>query len=215
MNNLICFSHYTAGGLLCDIFNDTFSNIANGGINNKAHSIGKIGDSETIFTEFNLADFTRALDDNPVPDGMWIGTHCHPQTLPVEIFGRVVNITTATYKSKLYRWARAYHQYFALQWLGITGMGKIDKMRETAKNYIPSFAPVFADNVENLEFADLVEQTQEFYKVIDNIDATKHIARWRELNNFLYAPTLWTSDVADAFYQAECELALNRFYRYE
>jgi hypothetical protein len=215
LNNLVCFPHYTSGGLLCDIFNDTFSNIAKGGINNKAHSIGKIGDSETVFTEFNPEDFIKALADNPVPAGTWIGTHCWPQTLPVELFGRVVNITTATYKSKLYRWARAYYQYFNPQWSGITGMEKTDKMRETAKNYIPSFDPVFADNVENLEFADLVEQTQEFCKVVGIIDAEKHIARWQELNNFLYDPKLWTSDVADAFYQAEFELSLNRFYRYE
>ena len=52
---LVCFPHYTCGGLLCDILNDTFSNIGtNGGINNIHHSIGKIGDVDTVQTNFDL-----------------------------------------------------------------------------------------------------------------------------------------------------------------
>jgi hypothetical protein len=43
--NLICFPHYTCGGLLCDIMEDTMSEFAdNGGIASPTHNVGKIGD---------------------------------------------------------------------------------------------------------------------------------------------------------------------------
>ena len=46
--NLICFPHYTCGGVLCDILNQTFSPVlSHGGLGSIHHAIGKIGDYPT------------------------------------------------------------------------------------------------------------------------------------------------------------------------
>lgn len=214
MHNLICFPHYTCGGLLCDILSNTFSPVAeNGGINSINHSFGKIGDSPTVFDDYNPDDLIDSL--NEIPAGAWIGTHCWPGRLPPEKFDRIIVVTTTAYKSKLYRWQRAYHNYFAPKWTELTGMEQVDKLRETAKNYLIPFNPVVADNIENIEFADIVENTVEFQSILAGIDAEHHLNRWQELNHFLYRPTVWTDSVADALYQAEVETHLNRFYRYQ
>jgi hypothetical protein len=52
--NLICFPHYTCGGLLCDILNGTFSEItSDGGVNSIGHGLGKIGDSDTVMIDYD------------------------------------------------------------------------------------------------------------------------------------------------------------------
>ena len=57
---LVCFPHYTAGGLLCDILQGKFSVIGtNNGINSNEHSLGKIGDSDTVYTDFDAEILTR------------------------------------------------------------------------------------------------------------------------------------------------------------
>ena len=62
--NLICFPHYTCGGLLCDILSNTFSPIdKNGGIKSIEHNIGKIGDTPTVLTEFDTADLNNRLSN--------------------------------------------------------------------------------------------------------------------------------------------------------
>ena len=215
MYNLICFPHYTCGGLLCDILNNTFSPVGNnGGIDSITHKLGKIGDTSTVYTDYDPTELMTSLDSLDIPNGSWIGTHCWPGNLPVERFGRIISVTTSTYRSKLYRWARAYHYFFQPNWQDLSGIELTDKMRETAKNYIIPFAPFFADNIEHVEFADVVEKTQEFFHVV-RTTATPHLDRWQKLNNFLYDPAVWTNKVADSLYQAEFEKELNRYYRYE
>ena len=66
----------------------------------------------------------------------------------------------------------------------------------------------------NVEFADIVETTPEFYYAIDHRESASHIARWKEVNYFLYAENFWKSEVVDQFYQAELEIKLGRYYRY-
>ena len=90
----------------------------------------------------------------------------------------------------------------------------MDKLRETAKNYVIAFDPVHADNVENIEFADVVNQTAELSYVIGTRDIKKHMDRWKKINNFLYKKNFCTSEAANAFFQAEFELTHKRYYRY-
>jgi hypothetical protein len=215
MANLICFPHYTCGGLLCDILNQKFSSVTtNGGLNSVQHSIGKIGDTDTIFTNYDPNAFIQRVSAMEIPDESWIGTHCWPGRLPLEHFGKVLVVTTTTYKSKIYRWARAYYHYFAPQWHNLTGIGIIDKARETAKNYIIPFEPLSGPNIQNLEFADVVETTQEFCQAVDFCDYTRHIDRWRDVNAFLYKQKFWQSDIVNYYYQAEFEVNLGRYYVY-
>lgn len=215
MPNLICFPHYTCGGVMCDILSDTFSPLAaNGGIHSLQHSIGKIGDTNTVFTEYDPQQFMDNVLSMNLLENSWIGTHCWPGLFPLNEFGQIIVITTTTFKSKIYRWARAYHHYFAPQWRELTGMYLVDKTRETAKNYVIPFLPVFAPNVINVEFADVVETTKEFQYSINYRDCAKHVQRWKEINYFLYADKFWDSEIVQCFYQAEFEINLNRYYKY-
>lgn len=216
--NLICFPHYTCGGLLCDIFNQTFSNItAKGGVNSIAHALGKIGDADTVLVEYDQQMFmslVKSLDSN---HAKWVGTHCWPGGLDLGMVDQVVVITTATSRSKLYRWARAYHHYYMKSdlWLSVSGQQRIDKERETAKNYLPAFAPVDQPNVINLEFAEVVENSKEFQKLTAQYETVQHVDRWRQVNSFLYAADIWNSDAFKRFYEAEAEHGLGTHYVYQ
>ena len=211
---LICFPHYTCGGLLCDILNDTFSPVApNKGISSVEHSLGKIGDVDTVNKDFSISKLISKLES--IDTNNWIGTHCWPGHLPLEKFYCVICVTTSTWPSKLYRWLRVYHHYFSEQWSHLTGIELVDKIRETAKNYHVAFDPVIASNIINLEFAEVVENTAEFRHVAKGHDIAQHIERWQSINNFLYEKSLWQNHLVKAFYQAELELNLQQYYRYE
>jgi len=212
---LVCFPHYTCGGLLCDILNDTFSVIgANGGINSIHHSLGKIGDVDTVQTNFDAEKLIQAISLRSSGDNSWVGTHCWPGALPVDRFEHIIAVTTSTWKSRLYRWTRSYHHYFAPQWIRLSGMTQIDKTRETAKNYHIAFDPVMANNVVNIEFADIVENTQEFKHIVKDYSIERHMERWQSINSFLYTD-IWNAPSTHAFYQAEVEINLQKYYRYE
>jgi hypothetical protein len=212
---LVCFPHYTCGGLLCDILNNTFSTVSpNGGINSRHHSFGKIGDVDTVQINFDPEKLMQIMSQKLLGDNSWIGTHCWPGALPLDQFERIISITTTTWKSKLYRWTRSYHHYFSPRWTHLTGMAEIDKIRETAKNYHVAFDPVMADNVINIEFADIVENTQEFKHIVKDHSIERHIERWQSINNFLYTD-IWNAQSTHAFYQAEVEINLQRYYTYE
>ena len=211
---LICFPHYTCGGLLCDILNNTFSDIGpNGGIDSVAHRLGKIGDVDTINTNFSPEELAIRLKS--IDTTQWIGTHCWPGNMSIDDFESIICITTSTWPSKLYRWLRVYHHYFCPQWNHLSGMELADKIRETAKNYHVAFEPVMAKNVINLEFAEVVENTKEFQQVVQGHQVKKHFDRWQSINSFCYKDSLWNDPVVKAFYQAELELNLHQYYRYE
>lgn len=212
---LVCFPHYTCGGLLCDILNNTFSNIgANGGINSIHHSFGKIGDTATVQTQFDPARIMQTISSRTSDDNVWAGTHAWPGALLLDQFDNIIAVTTSTWKSKLYRWTRSFHHYFAPQWTQLSGIERVNIIREIAKNYHVEFAPVIADNVINIEFADIVENTQEFKHVFKDYSIDRHIERWQSINHFLYTD-IWTAESTQAFYQAEVEINLQRYYRYE
>ncbi len=213
MAKLICFPHYTCGGLICDILNDTFSAVgSNGGISSFHHSLGKIGDNSAVFADFDVAEFMRNLPDLPK---QWLGTHCWSGRLPLDQFEQVINITTTTYKSQAYRWVRTYHHYYVKTWPALSGMELQDKLRCTAKNYLIPFEAVEHQCVYNIEFADIVEDTQEFRALVGTADVEKHLDRWKKINNFLYDEKLWSSDLVKALYQAQVEKNLNRPYIYQ
>lgn len=215
MFNLICFPHYTCGGLLCDILNNTWSRIGTrGNICSTHHGLGKIGDAATVFTEFSPQELLNKLNNLRIDENSWIGTHCWPTAELIKEFDQIIVVSTSTSRSQLYRWARVYQHFFKPQWETLTGMERIDKMRETAKNYIIPFEPVQDPNVCNLEFADVVENTNEFQYAINYADYKQHLDRWKEINSFLYDQDFWNSDAVKSFYQAEHEVKLGRYYRY-
>ena len=212
---LISFPHYTCGGLLCDILNDTWSPVdVHGGIVSIQHNRGKIGDAAGIYDDFDEdALFESLVDVDPTS---WTGTHCWLGNLQRPRNMQVINVTTVTYRSRLYRWTRAWHHLYAksLPWQGLYGIDAIDKHRETAKNYISSFQPVHQSNFVNIEFSDIVECKPSFLKLVgSNVD--RHMDRWREVNDFLFRDSVWTSDPAQRFHEAEYEISLGQPYVYQ
>ena len=216
--NLICFPHYTCGGLLCDILNRTFSELTpNGGINSIEHSLGKIGDTDTVMIEYDQEMLLEVLNKLNFHCTRWIGTHCWPKQLDLSVMNQVIVITTTTFRSKLYRWIRAYHHYYSKsnEWTSVTGQQRIDKERETAKNYLVPFKPIFQPNVINIEFAEVVEYSAEFRNLTAPYNTDQHLDRWRKLNSFLYDSKFWSDTAAQRFYEAELEVCLNKYYVYQ
>jgi hypothetical protein len=216
--NLICFPHYTCGGLLCDILNNTFSPVANNkGIASINHNYGKIGDADTVMTEFDAEKFISDISKNNIPQNAWIGTHCWPKKIDLSIFEKVLVITTTTFRSKIYRWARAYYHYYyeSDPWVAVDGQQRIDKERETAKNYLIPFLPIFQPNVVNIEFAEIVESTKSFNNITFGFSVNGHMNRWKQINNFLYDEQFWNSNPVKRYYEAEHELNLQTYYVYE
>jgi len=215
--NLICFPHYTCGGLLCDILQQTFSDVgANGGIASTNHNLGKIGDADDILVTYDPALLYKKLDSFNLKDTDWVTTHCHPRLLDFSKFDSIIVVTTTTFKSKIYRWVRAYHHYYynSVPWTSVSGLDRIDKERETAKNYLKPFFPVIADNITNIEFSEIVENTEIFKKLVGDLETEKHLIRWRSLNSFLYNAKIWSQDSVTRFYEAEVEVNLGIQYLY-
>lgn len=216
--NLICFPHYTCGGLLCDIFNETFSPVSkNGGIGSIHHNVGKIGDTLTVMIDFDPDDFSKKLKSFSIDPKLWIGTHCWPGQADVSMCDQIVVITTTTFRSKLYRWMRVYHHYYNKleEWNSLNAVDKIDKERETAKNYLIAFKPVHKENVINIEFSEVVENSVEFGRLVGQKNIEQHMQRWRSINSFLYEKDIWNTVPVKRFYEAELECNLNKYYVYQ
>lgn len=202
---IICFPHYTCGLLLCNILNEDSGNYY--------HEAGKIGDSNTIFDQFDLNDLMAQINDFDIGN-KWISSHCWlgPH---INLFDKVINVTTETYKSKLYRWLRTYYHYFSIKqdWKDLSGIDYIDKVRETAKSYMVPFKSITADNVINIEFADIVESNTALKKIYSK-DIEKYMAPWKLKNLFLYDDHIMITEPAKRFHEAEYEIVTGRNYVY-
>lgn len=215
---IVCFPHYTCGGLLCDILNNTFSSVGpHGGLVGLHHNLGKVKfiDTNSILDNFDSREFVDLIKQTKTT--RWVSTHCWPGNVDTNEFEKVIVVSTNTYKSRLYRWIRSYHHYYSKEpsWSDITDQEKIDKERETAKNYLQPFEAVHKPNVVNIEFSEVVDQSVSFRKLVENCDYHKHIVRWREINNFLYNDNLLNSRAAKRFHEAEMEILQNQHYIYE
>lgn len=214
---LVCFPHYTCGGLLCDLLNHKISKTGkNGGVNNTQHNLAKIGDSDSVFYNYDVDQLMQRLATIKTQD--WLGTHCWPGLLPLDQFDQVINVTTVTHRSQIYRWLRAYQFYYleSKPWLEQHGQARIDKERETAKNYLVPFEPVAHRNVINLEFSEVVEHQPSFANLIrDHKAAGNNIQGWQQQNDFLYSLPPWTKVASTRFHEAELEVKLNTYYEYQ
>jgi hypothetical protein len=216
MLNLVCYPHYTAGALLCDILNTTMSDLDDrGGIHNTMSSQGKIMDvdSDSVLTEFDGKEFVRQIQDLDILPGTWIGTHHWPGAFDISAFDQIICLTTCTARSQQYRWLRACNHWFRPQWQNFTGIDLVDKMRETAKNYLVPFQSV--PNTTNIEFSDIVENTARFQQVCGAQDSLESLKRWQQTNAFLYDPGIWNSQAMLAWHQAQYEIALQQPYQYQ
>ena len=77
--------------------------------------------------------------------------------------------------------------------MAVLDQARIDKERETAKNYLVPFLPTQGKNIINIEFAEIVETSAEFLKITTGLNATSHMDRWKSINHFLYNNEIWNS----------------------
>jgi hypothetical protein len=96
----------------------------------------------------------------------------------------------------------------------LSGQERVDKERETAKNYLVPFMPLNHPKVINIEFSEIVENTTEFKKLVNEKDLVKNMDRWQTINKFLYDKNIWNSAPTKRFYEAEYEQQLSKYYVY-
>lgn len=211
---VISYPHYTCGGLLCDILNNTNSGIRDGGFNNRQSQLGKLPDVNGMLFEFDQHDLLDGLRQEP--EELWVGTHCWLGGLDLDLFDSIINISTLTYKSRLYRWMRSGNHWYknSHPWQGLNKQELIDKQRETAKNYLQSFPAIDHPKVINIDFADVVEHRPSFLRLIGP-GKEQYLEKWKLLNDFLYQDNILQSDLALRFHEAEYESSSGQCYVYQ
>lgn len=217
--NLVCYPHYAAGGLICNILNNqpntsvTSPTLAGHG----EHKLF-IGDSPDVFDEYSVELFNQTHQSIVGQPNLlaWIGTHCHPKLLDQTMFELILSITTSSIKSKLYRWIRVYNLYFAQRWTQLSHAEQDDKMRTTAKSYLIPFYQCSYPNAVNLELSDIVEKTPRFtrlcHHLAGNCDLNK-VDQWLEHNSFLTNFT--NTKEYEFFMQAEYEVSTQQSYEFQ
>lgn len=94
-------------------------------------------------------------------------------------------------------------------------MQYIDKVRETAKNYLQPFLSINLPTIKNIEFSDIVECSPIFVELVGHLDWTSKFENWKKNNNFLYSPNLWNNFFLKRFHEAEYEQFTSRSYVYQ
>lgn len=219
--NLVCYPHYAAGGLICDLLNGppTRSYLAGSSYTGLEHCLF-IGDNWEVYDEFDVAEFEQkrleALTTTPLGSNPWLGTHCHPKLIDLSNFDAAISITTDSTQSQLYRWLRAYNLYFKPQWTEYTGIERVDLMRETAKSYLRPFYHCNTPLLHEIELQDIVKKSSRFWRVCQtfksDVDFTK-VDRWLENNSFLF--NYLETPEFNSFMEAEYEVSTKQLYEYQ
>ena len=218
--NIVCYPHYAAGGLICNILNQppvTGSHISST-VKSLEHFLF-IGDNDDIYDDFDSNVFEQKRIEAQTlypPNKPWLGTHCHPIGIDLSNFKLSISITTNSFESKLYRWLRAYNLFFKPQWEHYTGVERIDLMRETAKSYLKPFYSIDVPKLIQIEFCDIVNLTPKFkvmcQSLTNNTDFSK-VDTWLVNNSFLKSYTNLPEYYS--FLQADYELSTRTQYTYE
>jgi len=207
--NLVCFSNNTAGGLLCDLLNGNPISMSGYKTTNQEHSNLKILDTSTVQRTFYPNAWNHRIEKFKGTD-KWIGTHYHPSVIPdLNVFSKVIAITTETRASKLYRWLRYYHGWFKNNnpsWIETNTLEAIDQIRELAKDVFDTFES--NSHCENIEFADIVNGN---YIESAGLDYSQFM-QWQQSNPWLYTgEETWA---VKRFCEAEWELEHKQPYQY-
>jgi hypothetical protein len=182
--NLVCFSNYTAGGLVCDLLNNKPNIvIIDRIVDNREHNVFKIGDNSHVYREFDedrwLVQKTK-LENKCIKnildrDDIWVGSHCHPSCIPdqyLQDFDKIITITTQTEPSKFYRFLRAWQSRGLFY------------PEHPAEHYVQNVVEDFEsfEKCVNIEFADIVEGrfVKDYNLNQENFDY------WKSFNQILY-----------------------------
>lgn len=207
--NLVCFSNNTAGGLVCDLLNNTSSELNGYKTTGFAHNAFKISDTPTVQWSVDVEQWQNLVKKFK-HSNIWMGTHLHPSGIPdIKDFNSVLAITTHTRESKIYRWLRYYHGWWRKDnpsWQETDDLSCKDQIRELAKNVFVEFTA--HPGCWNVEFSDIVDGTF----VRQNDLNQNYFHNWKSANSFLnYTPDVWAYC---RFCEAEWELSHGLPYRY-
>jgi len=202
--NLVCFPNFTAGGLVCDLLNNTVNQFE--GItlqNNLAHHLLKSGDNGKVFRTFDSAFWDKEIElfkkeKHPYSEeaigrdlsNFYVGTHCHPSCIPDNYFSqfnKVISITTERTESKLFRYIRMCY-----------GLKQQYNLPEhNARLVVESFEQ--DSRCSNIEFNDIVNG-----KFVTDYNLNLiHFEQWKNLNNFLYSIDPILNKVFNEVYSGE------------
>lgn len=199
--NLVCFPHYTCGGLFCDILNKESSAFGkHNNIESLKHSIGKAPpknyyngtgfDKEVLYhrTLYLNAD-VHGVFISP-KSNYWLGTHCWAGNFDTSLYGNIILVTTENTKSKIYRYARVFYTMIAGKYPYIS---KPQRPTDVESYKLLGYNKVIADNVFNIEFEDIVEWKPNVEELLiqfvgENCRDHMHRRRraWMQMNDFLF-----------------------------
>ena len=172
--NLVCFSSFTTGGLVCNLLNKKFIPIQGMTIKSREHNIFKTGDNwGSPYKEYLKEVWERNIKVYD-KSSYWFGTHCHPSVIEcLSSFDKKIAITTRTTRSKYYRFLRSYYIYFEKHPHLTIDSTVVSILNDTFEAHT---------DCTNIEFTDIVDGT--FVKEYNlNLD---YFNIWKEKNIFLY-----------------------------
>ena len=186
--NLVTVGSYCAGALVSDLLNGVRSTFETSVIQSRWNHILKAS-NDGSFLHLVLPDHTQdwiskteMLVKKNWTQGKYFATHQPPQIIPnLDIFERVINVTTQTDKSRFYRFLRHYYvEINGQKILQDTHKDEVRFMINICK-YDPTWVDSNAPNVTNIEFEDVVEG-----RFCDSIDGDQtHMASWKKRNAFI------------------------------
>jgi hypothetical protein len=190
--NLVCFPNFTAGGLLCDLYNKTQTLIQHGTVRNKEHSVLKISNFDNP-NKFVWDDVVYVLWEKRCKQlsanivGKYYGTHLPAQGIRNKSdFTHIINITTNSHNSKFYRWLRYYYLEIDNRfWLDTESKINSKKVQmDNYKNFVLQTSSYDDIDCENVEFSDIVNGSYIQKKLLDE----SYFQDWKKQNNFLFEP---------------------------
>jgi hypothetical protein len=199
--NLVCFPHYTCGGLFCDILNKESSKFGNSyNIESFKHSIGKAPpknyyngtgfDKEVLYNRTLYSNENRHGVQISPESKHWLGSHCWPGEFDTSLYDNIILITTENERSKLYRYARVFYTMIAGKYPLVS---KPKRPADIQSYKTLGYQTVVAKNIYNLEFEDVVDWKQNVEELLLQFTGKEfihHMYRrrdaWKQVNNFLF-----------------------------
>ena len=192
---IICVASYCAGGLMCDLLNETKSPFTASIVQTRFNHVLKSpltnrwnGNNEEVpylilpIHEKQWLDLTTNLISKEWTQGNWFAHHQPVSIIPnIEDFEEVIHVTVTTIKS---RWLRFLRHY----WLEVNRQKMIqDHALDTVKDminiikYDPSWLPSEDARVTNVEFEDIVSGVWSK----NNKHDLDHLNNWKKKNDFI------------------------------
>ena len=174
--NLVCVAPWCGGTLITDLLNKEQSPFEGSILQSRYNNILKLSTGDEWDSMITNLSNSKSLK------GKYFSTHISVSMVPdINVFDKIIQVTTVTTKSQWYRFLRLYYLSINLQKsLQKSQIEDVIGIAMICKN-IP-YSPFDAVNVENLELEDVIEG-----RFVESINGNKdHFNRWIKRNKFLF-----------------------------